>query len=249
MKSFRLECFKSRRRLLWLVVLAMACIEGAWMAIGLNDMSAKDRAQGYAFCLYQAPLLNAIVLPVLISVLASRVCDMEHKGAALKTLFTMQKPGSIFDAKFLFIALHMAAAILLQMGAILLIGRVYRFTEALPINDFLLFFVAQLLPSLFMGLLIQILSLRYINAFIPLVTGLIGGFLGLMSMFFSPWLMRLVPGAYFGLLSTVRMDWDIATRAVDYYYVGFSLQDCLLLAAVSAMLYLIGRREFIKREV
>lgn len=249
MTAFRLECFKSRRRALFLIVLAMVALEAMWTAVGLWDMSARDRAQGYAFCLYQAPLLNAIVLPVLICLLSARVCDMEQRGATLKTLFTMQRPGSLFDAKFALTGLAMAVAILLQMGSFLLIGRLFGFTEPWPGKHFAFYFAAELLPSLFFALLIQTLWLNCANAFIPLVTGLIGGFLGLMSLFFPAWLMRLVPSAYFGLLSTVRMNWDPATRIADYCYVGFSCRDCLLLLAAGAVLYAVGRRRFVKREV
>lgn len=249
MKAFFLECFKSRRRLVWLLMLAMVGFECAWTVVGFRNITDRDRMQGYALCLYQVAILNAIVLPVLISVLTSRVCDMEHRGAALKSLFTMQKPGSLFDAKFVFVGLHMTIAVLLQTGSFLLMGRIYGFTEALPAPHLLLYFISQLLPSLFMGLLVQILSLRCSNAFIPLVTGLIGGFLGLMSMFFSPWVMRVVPSAYFGLLSTVRMNWDPATRIVDYYYVSFPIWDFLLLLAATVVLFILGRRAFINREV
>ncbi len=249
MKAFLLECYKSRRKLTWLVMLAMVAFECLWTIVGFRKLTARDLAQGYALCLYQVAILNAIVLPVLISVLSSRVCDMEHKGAALKSLLTMQTPGSLFDAKFLFTGLHMTVAVLLQAGSFWLIGKSYGFTAAIPVRELLLYVPSQLLPSLFFALLIQALSLRYVNAFIPLVTGLIGGFLGLMSLFFSPWISRLVPSSYFGLLSTVRMDWDPATRIVDYYYVPFPIWDFLALLLLSVALYLVCRCRFVKREV
>lgn len=249
MKPFLLECHKSQRKRIWLVMLAMVLFEGLWMIVGFHRSGPRDRAQGYALCLYQAAILNAIVLPVLISVLASRVCDMEHKGSALKSLLTMQKPGSLFDAKFAFIALHMAAAVLLQTGSFLLIGKVYGFTAAVPVRELLLYPWTQLLPSLFFALLIQALSLSFVNAFIPLVAGLIGGFLGLMSLFFSPWIARFVPSSYFGLLSTVGMNWDEETRIVDYFYKSFPIWDFLVLLSATAIVYLVCRRRFANREV
>lgn len=249
MNAFLLECFKSRRKLTWLVMLCMVAFECLWTIVGFRNMTARDRSQGYALCLYQVALLNSIVLPVLISVLASRVCDMEHKGSTLKSLFTMQRPGSLFDAKFAFIGMHMTAAVLLQDASFLLMGNIYGFTDAVPWRELILYLPSQLLPAMFFALVIQALSLRFINAFIPLAAGLIGGFLGLMSLFFSPWISRLVPSSYFGLLSSVRMDWDIATRIVDYYYVPFPIWDFLVLFAAGIILFIICRRRFIKREV
>lgn len=249
MKPFLLECYKSRRKHLWLIMLAMVVFEGLWMIVGLDRSGPRDRAQGYALCLYQAAILNAIVLPVLISVLASRVCDMEHKGAALKAILTMQQSGSLFDAKFVFIGLHLVAAILLQAASFLLIGKVYGFTEAVPVRELLLYPWTQLLPGLFFALLIQALSLRFVNAFIPLVVGLIGGFLGLMSLFFSPWIARFVPSSYFGLLSTVGMNWDAQTRIVDYFYKPVPIWDFLVLLIATVIVYLVCRRRFTNREV
>lgn len=249
MKAFLLECYKARRRCLVLIVLAMAAVTFLWMSVGLNKMDEADRAAGYACCLYQAPLLNAIMLPVFISVLVTRLCDMEHKGNALKSLFTMETPGSLFSAKLSLVGLLLLLAVVLQAASFLLTGCIFGFMEPAPINDLLLYVFSQWLVSLFLALIIQMLSLRYVNQFIPLVAGLIGGFLGLMAMFFSPVIMRLVPSAYYGLLSTVRMNWDPATRFTEFYYIGFSLPDCLLLTAAGIALFLIGRSRFTKREV
>lgn len=249
MKALLLECYKSRRKHLILIVLAMAAVSFLWLAVGLRKMDDADRAMGYAYCLYQMPLLNSITLPVFISVLVTRLCDMEHKGNALKALLTMERSNSLFAAKFVLTGLYLLLAVVLQAASFLLIGRIYGFTEALPVSDLLLYVLSQWLVSLFLALVIQILSLRYINQFIPLVCGLIGGFLGLMALFFPPAVMRLVPSAYYGLLSTVRMNWDPATRFTEFYYIPFSVWDCLLLAAVGVAVLIIGIIRFRKREV
>ena len=79
--------------------------------------------------------------------------------------------------------------------------------------------------------------------------GAVYGFLGLMSMFFPPAVMRLSPAAYYGLLSNVRMVWDRDTRVVTYFRQPFSWSDLGLVAAAMAALYLWGRRDFVNREV
>lgn len=249
MKAIKLECYKLRRKRLWLIALAMGLTVALWMTVGLRDLDADGRAEGFSDILYQAPLLNSIVLPVFIAVLVSRSCDMEHKGGALKSLFTMQTPESLFMAKLALDGAYLLAAILLQAASFLLIGRVCGFTEALAPRELLLYVFSQWLVSMFLALLIQILALRYVNQFIPMTVGLIGGFLGLMAMFFPPVVMRLAPSAYYGLLSTVRMDWDSVTRTVDYYRVPFSLGDCALLCVAGLVLFIVGLRRFAKREV
>lgn len=248
MNALRLEFYKARRKRYLLLVAAMSAAQALWLAWALRGMETNELTQGYLNCLYQFPMLNAIVLPVMIAALVSRMCDMEHKGDTLKALFTMERSGALFDAKFICTAAYLAVATGLQIAVMLLMGHAKGFA-AVPVTDFVLYFISQLLCSLFLALFLQILALRYVNQFIPLAAGLIAGFLGLMAMFFPPWFMRLVPSAYYGLLSTVHLNWDKAAGLVEYYRAPFSIGDCALLAAALVLLYWFGRKSFVKREV
>lgn len=249
MKALRLEFYKSHRKKLWLVAFLMVTVQGLWLLWAMRGIDAKKLSQGYLSCLYQFPLLNAIVLPVLISVLVSRICDIEHKGDTLKELFTMQSAGSIFDAKVICCAIYTALAVALQIVVILVVGHIKNFGDTPIRSDFLLYFFSQFSVSLFLVILIQIFALKFVNQFIPLVVGLVSGFLGLMAMYFPLWVTRIVPSAYYGLLSTVRMDWDRETRIVNYLHSSFSLKDCLILIGVMIILYIFGRKIFTKKEV
>lgn len=249
MKALRLELYKSRRRKLPLVVLSMAAIQGLWLMWSLSNHSADTKAQGYAWCLYQFPLLSAITMPIAIAVLVSRLCDMEHRGATFKALLPMQSAQSLFNAKLICAAICLLLGVLLQLGTIAVAGPIYGFTDSFTTADALSFVIGQYMTGFFLVLLIQVLALKYVNQFIPLVAGLIAALLGLMSMFFSPWVMRLVPSAYYGLLSTLRLDWDAATRISVYYHEAVNPIDYLLMIAATIVLYVIGRASFIKREV
>ena len=249
MKALYLEMYKCRRRRMPLIVLAMMCLVCLWMLWALRDLSVAELGQGYRNMLYQLPLLNAIVLPVLICVVVSRLCDMEHKGAGWKQLRTMEEAGQLYTAKLACAALHIAAAVGIELGFMLVYGKYRGFSDLPGAGTFLLYFTGQFLTSLFLILVIQGVAVRYVNQFVPLVAGLIAGFLGLMSMFFSPWVMRLVPSAYYGLLSTVRMDWNRLARTVHYYDVGFSWPDCLALLAACIAAYCIGRKGFENSEI
>lgn len=249
MKALRLELYKSRRRMLPLVVLSMAVVQGLWLMWSLSNQSMEARAQGYAGCLYQFPLLSAITMPIAIAVLVSRLCDMEHRGACFKALLPLQSAQSLFNAKLMCAAVYLLLGVLLQLGMIVAAGSVYGFTDSLALSDALSFILGQYLTGLFLVLLIQTLALKYANQFIPLVAGLVAALLGLMSMFFSPWVMRLVPSAYYGLLSVVRLDWDAATRIGVYYHQAVNPLDYMLMIAATIALYFAGRAAFIKREV
>lgn len=249
MRALGIEWYKTRRRGFWLLTLAMSAMVFLWMSIGLRDMTEAEKAQGYAYCLYQAPILSSIVMPVMIAVMVSRQCDMEHKGSAMKELFTMQTRRSLFGAKLVCAGTYLLAAVLLQAGSFLVLGRVYGFTEALPVGNMLLFVLSQWLVSLFLALVIQVLAINYVNQFIPMAAGLIAGLLGLMALFFSPVVMRLVPSAYYGLLSTTRMNWDPASRDIEMYYVGFSAADCAVLFVLGLVIFIAAMRRFSRVEV
>jgi hypothetical protein len=160
----------------------------------------------------------------------------------------MQKPDSLFNAKLVFTSVYLLVILVVQMLAILVIGHIKGFLDTPFVSDFVFYFLSQFFVSLFLALLIQILALRFVNQFVPIIAGLIAGFLGLMSMFFPPWVMRLVPSAYYGLLSTVHMDWNRTTRIVNYFHAPFSWVDFSVLLLMLILLYLLGRNRFTHRE-
>ena len=88
--SFTAEQQKQRRRRIWIVPLGFLVILFLWAFIGKRSLSAEDLARGYSYTLYQFPLLNVVLVPVMTAVIASRLCDMEIKGNTLKLLCTLQ---------------------------------------------------------------------------------------------------------------------------------------------------------------
>lgn len=71
-----------------------------------GDYNGENRQfileNGYLMLLYQLPMVNTIFFPVLGMVVASRLCDLEHKGDNLKLLCTLEEKGRLFDAKLLY---------------------------------------------------------------------------------------------------------------------------------------------------
>ena len=152
------EWRKARRRRLWLPVAALVAMQGLWLAWAVRGMDAAEAAQGYLGCLYQLPMMNAIVMPVAAAVLVSRLCDMEHRGDTFKQLFTMQPAHGLFDAKLVLGGAWLLAAVVGQLAAIRLVGSWKGFTDALTTGDVLMsmFFppaVMRLSPAAYYGLL------------------------------------------------------------------------------------------------
>ena len=92
MKLLRMEFFKCRRRKIALICLAFVAVQLAWMGRTLTQMEPRELAQGWMSLLYNLAVIDAVMLPLTISALASRNCEMEHKGSTWKLWETVTTP-------------------------------------------------------------------------------------------------------------------------------------------------------------
>ena len=120
MKLLKLEFFKCRRRKILLVCAAVLAAELLWIVSSFLRQDAEDLIQGWMMMLYDLSLVDAIILPISVATIASRNCELEHKGMTLKLLETMATPGQLYGAK-----LTWGALVLLCLWAalFLLVGR------------------------------------------------------------------------------------------------------------------------------
>ena len=100
-RQLRAERQKIRHTKALLVPLGFLGFEILWTMWQLSSMKPSEFSQGYLMLFYNLPVMNTLLMPLMISVIASRVCDMEVKGDTLKILYTMQKQESFFDFKYL----------------------------------------------------------------------------------------------------------------------------------------------------
>ena len=87
-------------------------VELIWFAAYLTRIDAGELAQGWMLLLYNLAMIDAIILPVSVAALASRSCELEHRGAALKLLETMASPGRLYGAKLAWGGLTLAALLI-----------------------------------------------------------------------------------------------------------------------------------------
>ena len=250
-RAVALEFYKVRRRKVWLVLLALIGVQFLWSLIAYFRMKPTPELleNGWLSCLQQFAMLNTIIMPFFSAILASRLCDIEHKGQTFKLLETVQPPAGLFAAKFLCGAVYLAAASVLQMFLMLLVGMARGFHGYPPTKPFALQLLFSFAVNLAVYLLQQILSLQIQNQMIPMAVGLFGSFLGLFSLFFPKTVMRLVLWSYYALLSPVAMDWNEQTRITRYTVLNPDWGSFTVLAAVLIGLYILGRTLFVRKEV
>lgn len=243
--EWKKECHQK----IFLMPLAFLALVFFWCTFSCRNPNSRDLAQGYSYLLFQMPMLNCILMPLLLAVIASRLCDMEVKGQTLKLLYTLQEKSSFYHWKYLHSFTYL---VLFSIGEGLLFplcGSLFHFTEPIPLPLILRHIGTLIVTGAVVLTLQHFLSLMCENQIIPLLTGLIGAFLGLFSMYVPPAAARLVLWGYFGAFLPFGMNWDASTREVSFYPVSFPIAVFLLFLLFGSLLYLACCALFLKKEV
>ena len=231
MAAFRAELQKAHRRHDLALCLLIPGIVVLWVG-GLAPADPEELANGYSALLYSLPVIEAILMPVMMAVLASRLWDMEIKGNTAKLLYTLQSRRSLFAAKAALGLAEIFLIVTLEAAGAPLIGHLQHYTQPYPAAgqaaylwgctfavDCMIFFSELLLTVLLA------------NPLPALCVGILGTLLGLFSAFMPAWVGYFVPWGYFIPLNTYRIaDWDQANKVVTYMIVPF--QWPLLVATV-----------------
>lgn len=248
-RQLQAERYKAKRRHSWAVVTALCLFLLLWNAFNFRNADSRELAQGYSTLFYQLPLFNTILLPLGLSVIASRLCDWEIKGNTLKMLCTLQRKGALYDCKLLIGLGYLFVIALAETVSIAGIGILFRFTQTLEIHMLLLHFLQVFAAGTAIYLLQQTLSLLCENQLAPLGVGLAGSFIGLFSLYFPTQVSRLILWSYFCQFTPLAMDWDRASREISFYPTAFPLGLFLEFLAVIIGMYALGKFLFLRKEI
>ena len=247
-KAITAEFQKTRRRRVWLIVGALLTIQLIWVTWGLSRMDANDLEQGWESLLFRFPIFNSIIMPVVAAVIASRLCDIEHKGQTLRQIETLMPAGKFFDAKFLFGSIYIAAVTLIQILAMILAGTILGFKGNIPVIKFGYYFLFNTSINLTILLIQQVLSLLFSNQMVSLSVGLSGGLISIFLLYLPKVFSKFLIWGYYGVLILVQMDWNPATRIINYSYIPANWPGFIILSIAFCGIYIIGRRLFVKKE-
>ena len=93
--------------------------------------------------------LNGLLLPILIAICVSRICDMEHKGNTWKLLLPLSvNTGRIYAAKYICAFILMLWACAMQVFSIAAFGIVKDFEDSIPIFLLVKFFLGIVFTSM-----------------------------------------------------------------------------------------------------
>lgn len=248
MTAFLIEFSKLRRKHAWLLSMGAAAVCLFWMSASVVR-SNEGATDGMTALLFDAPLINAIVMTLFATIITSRVCEVDHEAHALKELLCLREASALFAAKLLCALTFSVIAIALETAGMAALAAYKNYSDQLSLTELVTFAATQLAPTFTVAALVQAIALRWENQFATLAVGLALSLAGLFSMFFPPAFQRLVPSGYFGLLSCVRMEWDPSAQAVSYVTVPFSWGDTALLAGICTAVIVVSAIWFSRKEL
>lgn len=216
LQALHAEWQKARRRHDLVLCLAFAVILYLWL--GSTAPTGQDElANAYSALFYGVPIINTILLPVLMAVLASRLWDVEVKGYTAKLLYTLQSRSSLFFGKAVFGLGEIVLMVALEAAVLLLLGHTQGYTEAFPSGQFAYLNLCTLTVCIMLYFLELLLALCFSNPLPAVCVGIIGALLGLFSAFMPQIASYFVPWGYFVPLCSYEVKvWDQASHTVLY---------------------------------
>ena len=192
MKTLQLEFYKIKRRKVWLTMFALLSVQLLWGLWAFRNPKDWELKSGWLSLLYFLSLLDGIMVPTMMSVLASRLADIEHKGNTYKQLETIRSAGSLYHAKAACGCIIIAVLFAVQFTFFILLGYHLGYEGNPDVKYYLLSYLLSLAGNLSLFLLQLALSMFFANQMIPLVAGLGGSMTALLLMYvarysFLPW--------------------------------------------------------------
>ncbi len=246
--ALKTEFAKTRHLHFPLIGFLIIGMEFAWLCFDIRRYGPEELKTGYAGTLYNLMIIHVITMPILWTVVTSRLCDLEQRENMFKVMLTLEEAENLYHAKLICLFLYNFIATGIQTAGLLMIGKIRGFQDTALLAQVPYAVMAEFSVNLFLIVLIANLSLRMENPFVPVIAGIAGAFLGLMAMFFPMWLERLIPTSYYAVLSPVEMNWDEATRTISYSVRNFRWPEWLALMTAGALICRNGSRKISSRE-
>ena len=247
--TFRVEVQKAHRRHDLLFCLLVPLTVMLWTG-GLSSPGPDELANAYSALFYSIPIGNVLLLPIVMTVLASRLWDMEVRGSTWKLLYTLQSRRSLFLGKALFGIMEVLLVTFLEMGGVFLTGKIYGYTETFPVNQLFYLTGCTLAVELLLFSGAFLLLLLTGNPLLALCTGITASLTGLFSAFMPKVVSYFVPWGYFVLLGTYEVaNWDQEAHTVTYGTRPYNWGLLLFIVLLVMILFYAAWRRVQKQEV
>lgn len=171
------------------------------------QMIANPIAPAWENLIIGPAAFNGLFFPIMVAVLASRICDMEHLGNTWKFLeCNNQSRASIVMCKFLILSAAICLAVVIQVMTIIIYGKSVHIAEKLPVKTLSGFAIGTLMIT-FVVIVIQLfLSLIIQNQIIPMAVGMFGALIGFISTLLPVGIRNILIWGNYAELMVVRQE-------------------------------------------
>jgi len=211
----------------------------------LHDPSAMP----WARLLLMTCFYNAMIGPILVSVLASRQTDIEHTGSGWNLAATSGlTPGTLCRAKLAALSLLIVPAVTVQSLGIIMLARFRGLTVALDVGPWATYTTLLICVDLATCAYFLWLATVVENQLIVMSTGLLSGFIGIFTLLVPPEIVRWTPWGYYALITPAARSASTGSQtAVTYidvpagWIAGFLILTALIFTVVTHRLNRIER--------
>lgn len=236
MGSLVIEIRKYLRFKLAFVWLALTGFEALWVCIALTVSLSRETvvAKTILYPLVQASQIHALLFPISVAVLASRVSVLEHDASAYKLIFTTSiSPVRLFAAKFIVLQALFCCSCVVHVATIALIAGIAQISID---ASYMLFYALGCVAAGFpMGAIQLYLGLRYAKQQVTLIIGGVGGLIGSLAQLMPRWMSLLLPWQYSALLSPAVAEVQGGTIVALRFPSGY-IGDMILVIMVGLVL-------------
>lgn len=256
MKYLWLELYKLKHRKVFLTFLVILGVELLFVFsnYGNNNnflnMISDPAAPAWEDLIIGPAAINGLFFPILAAVIASRICDMEHKGNTWKLLeCNNQNRRYIWFCKFTIVSTLMMLAIFIQAFIIIAYGNSVGIVQPLPVRT-LLGFVLGTAMITFVVVTIQVFfSLVCTNQLIPMSIGMIGALIGFISTLLPPGIRNILIWGNYAELMVLGQDTSSGNLQSSGLVVrNINFVPLAILFVVGLVAYVVFRKRFEKYE-
>lgn len=256
MKYLWLELYKLKHRKVFLTFLVILGVELLFVFSNYGNnknflnMVSDPTAPAWEDLIIGSAAINGLFFPILAAVIASRICDMEHKGNTWKLLeCNNQNRKSIWFCKFTIVSTLMMLAIFIQAFTIIVYGNSVGIVQPLPVRT-LLGFVLGTAMITFVVVTIQVFfSLVCTNQLVPMSIGMVGALIGFISTLLPPGIRNILIWGNYAELMVLGQDTssgNLQSSGLVVRNINFIPLAILFVAGLVA--YVVFRKRFEKYE-
>ena len=240
-----IEIMKFRRLGIWVIPAIMTLgVIGLSLFRAVASGALDDPEQLWKLMLASMSFAFALIYPLLLAVLSSRIVDIEHRGNGwLLSASSSLLPGQLLRSKFMVTGTVIIIVTALISATVAVVGFLADAGWAFPTSTWFGYTLALILVSLIVLATHLTLSLAIENQLVCLAIGIAGLFLAVFGQAFPGWVNHLTPWGYFNLILPA----DYVGTELQYF--ELPLASIRVLGLVGIMAFPLVCRYFDRKEL